>query len=258
VEDTLLKPLATARSAFIKMLGCLVLADCKTVGALLKKKMPLLLSMDPTFVIELQVLEALAGDSGMQMLQDAVLKMMPSKTKPTIVALETVSARLTTLKESNLYKYNGSKGQTSVDVTAANFEQMLQGREPKVEALKSSVFFATILAALPLFCHRVVQTAGTVAKVVHYGEKALEICLKDAILKEAAKTLSFGDLTDLHVYNWLLNTNQKKAVEDLTTKILAGLTSKQATKKATVETKAKGPKGKVPVDSDDSVLSLFV
>ena len=110
----------------------------------------------------------------------------------------------------------------------------MQGREPKMEALKSSVFFASVLAVLPLFCHRVVQTAGSVAKVVHYSEKALGICLKDAILKEAAKTLSFVDLTDLHVYNWLLNANHKKAVEDLATNILAGLTSKQASTQATV------------------------
>ncbi len=84
----MLKPLATARNAFFKMVGFLVSADGKTAGALLKKKMPLLLSMDPTFVIELQVLEAVAGDSGVQMIQQEVLKMMPTKTNPAAVSLE--------------------------------------------------------------------------------------------------------------------------------------------------------------------------
>ena len=102
MEDNVLKPLATARSAFIKMLGSLVHADAKTVGELLREKMALLLSMDPTFVIELQVLEALAGDSGVQMIQAEVLKMMPTKTNPAVVTLETVSARLTNLKSGSL------------------------------------------------------------------------------------------------------------------------------------------------------------
>ena len=165
--------------------------------------------MDSTFTIEMQVIEALAGDGGMQMIQDAALAMLPSKAKPTSVTLETISARMATMKNSSLYKYNGSKGQSSVDVTAANFEQMIQGREPKVESLKASIFFAAVLAALPLFCNKSVLNAGSVAKVTHYGEKALDIILKEAIAKDTAKTLCFGDLNDLHVYAWLLTAAQK-------------------------------------------------
>ena len=214
--------------------------------------------MDPTFVIELQVLEALAGDSGMQMIQEEVLKMMPSKTAPAIILLDTVSARLTALKGSSLYKYCGSKGQTSVDVAAANFEQMLQGREPRVESLKASDFFASVLAALPLFCHKSVQPAGSVAKITHYGEKALEIILKEATAKDAAKTLTFADLHDLHVYAWLLSAVQKKTVEDLTNKMLAGLTTKQAAKKTIAAAKSKSLKSCAhEMNDDNTVLSLF-
>ncbi len=251
------KPLATARNAFLKMLGALANTDAKTVGSLLKKKLDLLLSMGSTFIIEMQVIEALAGDGGMQMIQDAALAMLPSKAKPTSVTLETISARMSAMKNSSLYKYNGSKGQSSVDVTAANFEQMIQGREPRVESLKASLVFAAVLAALPLFCHRSVQNAGSVAKVTHYGEKALYITLKEAVAKDTAKTLCFGDLNDLHVYAWLLTAAQKATLEGLTKNILAGLTVK-VVKKPMVESKAKILKGKTLDGAEDNVRSLFV
>ncbi len=259
VDDALLAPVATARNAFIKMCGALVEADSKTVQALLKKKLSLLVSMDSTFVIELAVLEALAGDSGMLMIQDEVVKMMPTKAKPAIVSLDTVSARLSVLKNGSLYKYCGSKGQTSLDVVSSNFEQMLQGREPRVDALKTSAFFASIPAALPLFCYITIQIAGAVAKVTHYGEKAIEIIRKEAIVKDTAKTLSFADLNDLHVYGWILTAAQKTMVEDLTKKVLAGLSSKQATKKAKVDPMTKAVKAKKAEEAnEDSVMNLFV
>ena len=215
--------------------------------------------MDSTFVIELAVLEALAGDSGMLMIQAEVIRLMPTKAKPAIASLDTVSARLAILKNGNLYKYCGSKGQTSLDVVSANFEQMLQGRGPRVDALKTSAFFASALAALPLFCHITIQIVGAVAKVTHYGEKALEIILKEAIAKDTAKTLSFADLNDLHVYGWILTAAQNTTVEGLTKSVLAGLASKQATKKARVNPMTKALRGKKAEEAnEDSVMDLFV
>ena len=125
--------------------------------------------------------------------------------------------------------------------------------------MKTSAFFASALAALPLFCHITIQIVGAVAKVTHYGEKALEIILKEAIAKDTAKTLSFADLNDLHVYGWILTAAQKTTVEGLTENVLAGLTSKQATKKAKVDPMAKALKGKKAEEAnEDSVMDLFV
>ena len=48
--------------------------------------------------------------------------------------------------------------------------------------------------------------------------------------------MTLSDPSELHVYAWPLSAAQQKTVEDLTKKILSGLTSKQAKSKPT-ETK---------------------
>ena len=253
----------SARQALEQMLGPLEGGQRAVVRSIVAKKLTLLRSMDATFDIEAQVLEALGGDSGAELLQKRILAELPQTTTP--MTLQTSAQRLAGLKASTLYQFCGAKGQTSLDIVSANLSQMLQGLQPRVQDLKASEFFQSVLAVLPLFCQVKIKAGGGVATKVFYGEKALPVLLTEAEDRAASSRLTFSDLNDLHVYAWLLTPAQKAKVDELTMQVLNGLTTAEVKKPTKTTTTAKkrvtkkGGKSEATDegDADSAVLSLF-
>ena len=95
-------------------------------------------------------------------------------------------------------------------------------------------------ATLPLYCqHSVPAEKGAIHKMIVTGSEALTQKL-DILTKETE--LNFEDLTEVHVYSWLLSVEQRAVLKGLTDTLLASVqtgSKRKATKKASPEKPAK-------------------
>lgn len=123
-------------------------------------------------------------------------------------------------------------------------------------AFGMSFLFPQVAAALPLYCqHSVPAKKGAAHNKVITGAEALTEKL-DALTKKG--DLTFEDLTEVHVFQWLLTDEQKAQLKGLTDTLLATVqtgSKRKATKKASPPKSAK----KVASDQNDltEAMSLF-
>ena len=91
------------------------------------------------------------------------------------------------------------------------------------------------------------------------GKDALSEYLERLVAKDAAGTLSFDDMAFVHTWGWLLDPKDAETVKDMTSKLVAGVTTGSKRRRAegsgpsTRAAKA-GPKAD---DGPSTVDSLF-
>jgi hypothetical protein len=175
MDAAILKPFGKMREVLNQLITTSKLEGFALLD-FLRKKTPLLQSLDPSCVIELAVMQGLLGEGGLALMQKAIIQSMPSKGSPRNI--EHCLQLLTEVENSGTYTFAGADAQRTLQAVTEMLGSMHRGKPPKVAAMKTDVFMAQIADLLPELCIEI---------VTEKGGKETKLTGKDAIKKKLEK-----------------------------------------------------------------------
>jgi hypothetical protein len=169
MDSAILKPFGKMREVLNQLIVTSKLEGLALLD-FLRKKTPLLQSLDATCCIELAVMQGLLGEGGLALMQAAIIQSLPSKGSPRNI--EHCLQLLTEVGSSGTYTFTGPDAQRTHDAVKEMLGSMLRGKPPKIAAMQTDVFMAQVADLLPELCIEIVG-----------GEKGKEKTLtgKDAV-----------------------------------------------------------------------------
>ena len=165
----------------------------------LTKNRAVWLSEDPTFVLEIGVLACLAGEAGEKMVEDRILASLP--TAEVEKGASEMLAAVKEIMQSVWFPWIPQSAQASVKIISNIFLDMTQHKCPRgISFLKSTSFLRNVEAGL-CFMVSEICADGTIA----FGSTAVEAKLDKYLSRlRAEERVTYGDLTPLAIFEWLL------------------------------------------------------
>lgn len=216
VADGLLEAAMVARSAAQESAVELEQATGDDVVKVLRSQHAVLLSMDPTWEIELAFFVSLSGENGQKQYHNRILSCLPTAAKG--MDLKTSLNRLKALRSSEMSTYCGrglvNQLNTIIDwVTTASQSRMVKLGSGDTPLLK---------AAGQQMANFVRETTGADNKKVVVGAEAAKLMLKR--LQEKAsnnEAITLDMCKTLQVFKYLLKENEVKVLDGFAEKTLA-------------------------------------
>ena len=174
-------------------------ANIDDLKAHLTKNRAVWLSEDPTFVLEIGVLACLAGEAGETMVEDRILASLP--TAEVEKGAFEVLAAVKEVMQAVWFPWIPQSSQASVKVISNVLHDMTQHKCPRgVGFLKSTSFLRKVEAGLSFMVKEICADGA-----ILFGSAAIEAKL-DKYLEQlhAQLRVTYGDLTPLAVFEWLL------------------------------------------------------
>lgn len=217
--------------------------------------------MDKTFRIELALCEALAQNGGEAIAAARISECLPTADSPITVMQS--SMLLDKLAVSDTYTYLPKGAKRKVDMSREILAEMASGRSPKTEHLMSGPFMKELAGRLQFFC-RVELPTDSGAPSVLTGKHALQHMLKERQGKLAEGGLALSDLEVFHIFQHMMEPNEKKQLADMTDHVLESVKSigpkkrapKQQASTNSASSRGRG-KGKTPAETVCKELDLF-
>ena len=197
--------------------------DGASAIAALVRRQQTLLQIDRSFKLELAFLTGMQGEACEGRLLDAAFECQPSERKETSV--QQAAKELGDLLQSDLFRFYGKGAQAQITVLRVAVTDLLMNRRPRIEEdhIDNSFMFRAS-AALARFARHVDPSRGVLV-----GREAIAEQFKAAegIVASGGTfdlgTLSFGR------FHWLLDVEQKRALQKWTTMLLTSLENLSAT-----------------------------
>jgi len=188
--------------------------------ALLLSKQPNLLSLDPGFKVELSFMCDMVGKGGESRLHERFRGCLPSMEKN--ISIDAVLQQGAQLSASALFKFCIQSAQGTLHTCLDMLHKMKAGRPPQLPK-DTSANVNDFVSRLQFFCR-------TTAKEKVKGKKELvtkELVGHDAIQEiwvqlkaKDQEQLKLDELQPLHVYSFLMSTEDQKAAFQLTHEML--------------------------------------
>lgn len=216
-----LKGMQTARSIANDSLNSETGRDGESIKAVLRNKEALLTSTDPSFKLEIALFTEMSGAAGERRLQLSFMKLLPTEDKR--VGIEQAAQQATLMQKSELFDFVTKSAQGQFQAAQEMLCAMLQGREPagKVGASATS-WLSMVKVQLQYFCVESSAPKGNQKGQVKtlVGVPAIKEKFKRLTALSPEK-LSLASLEPLHVFGWLLSSDERERVRDLTARVLA-------------------------------------
>jgi hypothetical protein len=209
-----------------KVANDMVQGDVQSCGNFLREmllqKQVLLMSMDPTFNIEIAFFIAMSGTGGEQRLEQEVLLCLPSLANPFTVT--TSVQKLTSLADGQLYRFTSRSAQGAFGVVRELMAAMEAGRSPNVGACQGTPFLRQVAQLLPYFCKETVAAGSADAAKVLWGADAIshKFTVVSALVAGDGK-YDFDTLAPFHIFSWLMTSGQLEKVNVWTSSLLNSL-----------------------------------
>lgn len=142
----------------------------------LKKKTPLLQSLDASCCIELAVMQGLLGEGGLALMQNRIIESMPSKGRPRNI--EHCLQLLSEVGSSGTWQFSGADARRTLDAVREMLIGMARGKAPKIASMKTDIFMAKIADLLPELCIEIVGEKDKEKKIT--GQSAIRMKLDKA------------------------------------------------------------------------------
>lgn len=169
-----------------------------------------LLVLDPTFKVEVAMIEELVGGGSGTRMIDAILRCLPSDA--THYEPEASAQRLHALVSSPGFCISARACQEKVKVAQTLVNTLVEGRCPDFSATNGTALHA-VRARFHFFL-KVGGPSGSQAKLVN-GADAVAPMLVDVAAKVDGGTATMTDLLPLHQFAWLFDQKQKQTAEKL-------------------------------------------
>ena len=140
VADELLSEFQSARSAAKAMLESV--DGGAAMASLLSSKQGLLTSIDGTFVIEIAVCQAIAGEAGVEMMKQKIISLLPTSEAP--VTLDQALLQCARLQKGPLFAMASADGRGMCDAVMAMLQKMATGVGPSKSLLANSDFLMQV------------------------------------------------------------------------------------------------------------------
>lgn len=142
----------------------------------LKKKTPLLQSLDASCCIELAVMQGLLGEGGLALMQNKIIKCMPSKDTPRNI--EHCLQLMSEVGSSGTWQFSGADARRTLDAIREMLIAMTRGKAPKIASMKTDIFMSKIVDLLPELCIEIVGEKDKEKKIS--GKSAIKMKLDKA------------------------------------------------------------------------------
>lgn len=174
-DASILKPFGKMREVLIQLIRSSKL-EGPALLEFLKKKTPLLQSLDASCCIELAVMQGLLGEGGVTLMQNKIVECLPSKS--TSLTIEHSMQLLTEVQASGLYTFTSADAQRTLDAVKEMLIGMLRGKSPKVSSMRTDPFMTLVADQLPYYCIENVGDQGKQKKLA--GADAIRVKLDQA------------------------------------------------------------------------------
>lgn len=181
---------------------------------LVHKKSVVLLSLDPTFKVELAVFAWICGAGGSSAVHQRVLGILPDASRS--AALTAAQTQLHTLRQSEMAKCVLRATQTELQMVSETLDLMLAGKPVKEATLRHSDFMKAVGAQLHWFAE--FEVDGRKLR----GRDAVQ-ARYDMVAKTPPEDRMLNMLADLHTYKHLLTAEQDAEVASWTKEVLTKL-----------------------------------
>ncbi len=200
-----------ARAAITSILENSNVESGEYMKELVAKKQHVVISLDPSFKLELAYCAFVSGEGGEKVVQAKILGIMPSNEREeTIIG---ALAKLVVLRESDMIKCCTRSAQSQLKLVVELVENMQKGVEPRIHTLALSEFMKKIGEATQWFMSLTIYEKGK-SKVLR-GASAMRLKIKNVRgLTVPERTLAM--LQDFHLFRSLLNEDELAEVDDLT------------------------------------------
>ena len=142
----------------------------------LKKKTPLLQSLDASCCIEFAVVQGLLGEGGLALMQNKIIECMPSKGTPRNI--EHCLQLLTIVGSSGTWRFSGADARSTLEAISEMLIGMARGKAPKIASMKTDIFMSKVADLLPELCIEVVGEKDKEKKIT--GKSAIKMKLDKA------------------------------------------------------------------------------
>jgi hypothetical protein len=229
---------------------------------LVKKKASLFLNVDRSFLVEVACMEAMLGQQGDNIMEQKIEECFPTEAQ--LCTLGETHTRLEALRAGPITQVTGSSAAQTLAAVLEITSGMKRGETPQRQFL-TSTFMRKLQPKLDLFCQYTAMKDGK--SVVLTGKPACQAKLQDLIKKASMETITFKDLEEIHLYEWLVQgqvnrDKLKEMVESLlqVAKVSAKDSGKRrSTKGATdaTQTKNSGASSSTESGALADVMALF-
>lgn len=213
--------------------------------ALVSSKKTLYCQMDKTFRVEIALCEALAKDGGDVVATQRVFDCLP--TVDSAITPKQSSTLLDKLVASDAYTFLPKSAKLKVDMSREIIAEIVAGRAPKKEHLISSQFMRDLADRLQFYCRVELETDSRQPTVLT-GKHALGHMIKAAKEKLAEGSLDLTDLEVFHVFQHMLEANEKVAVGQMTDQVMEAVKGagpkRRAPKQPAASTNSAGSRGR--------------
>lgn len=215
IDQELMESFQLARSQANTLLGSYAWTCGEELVEKLVEKQQLLVQLDATFMLEIEFMRSMAGETGDKELQGRILECLPSQNCMFDVAAS--SAKLGALQSSERFRYSSSAGKGSFNIVREIVGHIKCKLPPPMTAAQGNEFYQKVKSALGFFV--VYDSKGdSGATTKHYGKEALSKQIMDIagaleIKKEGGEeVLQLESMSNFSIFNFFLNEDEKLLV----------------------------------------------
>lgn len=204
-----------ARATANQMLATETWSQGEAVKELLGRKLPTLLAIDRTFVIEHSFIIGMMGDAGEVRLMEELSLCLPDESRA--MTLRASSSKIDELTKTDLFKFCSRSAQGGITASAGILSNMVLGFPPQF-TLSCSLMMMRLRERLPFFVRCMVPGKGeNEPEQELVGKAALD--MKLAALRAKATEgvcVRLDVLEEFNVFAFLMNNDDQKFVQNLT------------------------------------------
>ena len=150
----------------------------------------------------------LKGDLGVKAVQSRLTGCFPTSTAAKTV--EQCLGELEVLKKSEVFSFVGLGMAAQYQTIQTWLMSMKSGRSPTFGSIGDDTFLATVKTKFAFFARHLEGASASSATAVTCGKQVVEAKLQEVIAKVATHALGLADVRPLHIFQWLLNTQQQQ------------------------------------------------
>ena len=187
--------------------------DANVIKELVDDQANHFLMIDRDFIVELELLKAISGQSNGQRLYDMILGILPSETSEK--SAEHALVNIERIKNLAVYKLAASEVKAKVDIVQKIVGKLVDGREPDTDIQSSDPFVLSFMNKLQYFVRVQGSASSDGTALTMFGKAAVEHLFQQAQTKVTDGTLTSADLATALTYRFLLNDNRKKELDQM-------------------------------------------
>ena len=174
-----------------------------------------LLVDDPTFKIEMAIIEEMVDEGTGKRIVSAILECLPSLDNH--FEAETAALKLHSLASGEAMKLADRSSQEKLKVVQTVVNALVEQRPPDLKEVSKADWMLDIVTRLQFFLRAPVEEGSANPPV--NGSAAIEPLLAALTASLAAGTVTMSDIAPLNCFSWLLSKEQKQQADALVTSV---------------------------------------